>query len=55
MKLITAPRCVQCDNECPYWLVKYPELIVCHNPECPNYWLCQVWDKAIDEINKIAI
>ena len=53
--MITAPRCVQCHSECPNGLKKYPELIVCHNPECPNYGLCQIWENAINEINKMAI
>lgn len=51
---VSAPRCVQCNSECPYGLKKYPELIICHNPSCPNYGLCQAGNRAMDEINKMA-
>jgi len=52
MKLISAPHCVQCGSECPNGLVKFPELIVCQKPDCPNYWLFQVWQEIMDDMDK---
>lgn len=49
----TAPRCVQCNNECPNGIMKFPELIVCQNPECPNYGLFQMWKDWMDKVNEL--
>jgi hypothetical protein len=50
-KFQTAPRCVQCHSECPNGLVKFPELAVCQNPECPNYWIFQCGESVMKELD----
>lgn len=48
----TAPRCVQCHNECPNGLIKFPELAICQNPKCPNYGIFQAGEKIMEELDK---
>lgn len=47
----TAPRCVQCHNECPNWLKDLPLAIICQNPVCPNYWLMQAWEDVMKQLD----
>ena len=49
--MITAPRCVQCHSECPNGLLKFPELAVCQNPGCPNYWIFQCGESVMKELD----
>ena len=53
MKMITAPRCVQCNSEMPNGLIKFPELAICENPECPNYGLFQAGKQIMEDISKL--
>lgn len=48
----TAPRCVQCNSECPNGLKDIPLAIICQNPECPNYWLMQAGKDVMEELDK---
>ena len=52
MKEQSAPRCVQCNSECPNGLIEYPLLIVCQNPRCPNYWVFQAGSYVMEELDK---
>lgn len=49
----TAKRCVACNAECQNRMRDMPLVIICENPECPNYWLMQVGKDAMDMIVRI--